>query len=447
MLSVLVAAAVSGYALPSNDATQLADSHASATVNLANTTGASGQRVTLTACLAAGKLTRISLAAAAKCPANSATLHWAAQPGNAAASGQRVTLTACLAAGKLTRISLAAAAKCPANSATLHWAAQPGNAAASGQRVTLTACLAAGKLTRISLAAAAKCPANSATLHWAAQPGPASWPSPLPHPSSPSSSSPGSTPSTRPSASTSQDPTTTSPSPVQTTTGPSPTQTSTSPASWAWCSSDPFGEKNTPDGRFDLYNNEWNSSANPGPQTICGNTASDWQVTSTQQAGNTAVLTYPSVQLNYNGTNGYPLSKFTSMTSSYAENMHAVSGTDAEAAYDIWVNGLNKEVMLWVDNHGQTPAGSKVATTTFSGATWDLYETSDRSYMAFVREGNASSGTVDLFAALNFLKGRGDLAASDVLWQVNFGLGDLFDGRGAGDVHHQQLLADFHPSS
>lgn len=144
-------------------------------------------------------------------------------------------------------------------------------------------------------------------------------------------------------------------------------------------------------------------------------------MTSTQQAGNTAVLTYPSVQLNYNGTNGYPLSKFTSMTSSYAENMHAVSGTDAEAAYDIWVNGLNKEVMLWVDNHGQTPAGSKVATTTFSGATWDLYETSDRSYMAFVREGNASSGTVDLFAALNFLKGRGDLAASDVLWQVNFG--------------------------
>jgi hypothetical protein len=177
----------------------------------------------------------------------------------------------------------------------------------------------------------------------------------------------------------------------------------------------------TPDGRFDLYNNEWNTSENPGPQTICGNSESDWQVTSTQRAGNTAVLTYPSVQLNYNGGNGYPLSTFTSMTSSYAETMNAVSGTDAEAAYDIWLDGLNKEVMIWVDNHGQTPAGSMVATTTFSGATWDLYETSDGSYMAFVRQGNASSGTVDLLAALQYLEGRGDLAASDVLWQVNFG--------------------------
>jgi hypothetical protein len=38
----------------------------------------------------------------------------------------------------------------------------------------------------------------------------------------------------------------------------------------------------------------------------------------------------------------------------------------AEAMYDIWLNGLNKEVMFWVDDHGQTPSGSVVATTTFS---------------------------------------------------------------------------------
>ncbi len=329
------------------------------------------------------------------------------------ASGRDVTVYACLASGKLTRVSVTAAPKCPAKSAPLHWAAQSGPSGASGRNVTVYACMASGKLTRVSVAAAPKCPAKSARLHWAAQSGPASSPSPLPHPSSSSSPSPSSPPSPVP--------TTVSPSPVRTTTSPSPTQTSTSPASWAQCSSAPFGEWATPDGRFDLYNNEWNTSDNPGPQTICGNSESDWQVTSTQRAGNTGVLTYPSVQLNYNGGNGYPLSNFTSMTSSYAETMHAVSGTDAEAAYDIWLNGLNKEVMVWVDNHGQAPAGSKVATTTFSGATWDLYETSDRSYMAFVRQGNASSGTVDLLAALKYLEGRGDLAAGDVLWQVNFG--------------------------
>ena len=291
---------------------------------------------------------------------------------------------------------------------------------ASGQGLTVYACLASGRLTRVSVDAARKCPGKSAGVHWAVQSGPASSLSPVD--SASSSPSPSSPPSPVPTTtSPSPDPTTTSPSPAQTTTSPSPTQTSTTPASWAWCSSAAFGTWTTPDGRFDLYNNEWNTSANPGPQTICGNSESDWQVTSTQRAGNTEVLTYPSVQLNYNGTKGYALSTFTSMTSSYAETMNAVSGTDAEAAYDIWINGLNKEVMVWVDNHGQTPAGSMVATTTFSGATWDLYETSDRSYMAFVRQGNASSGTVDLLAALQYLENRGDLAASDVLWQVNFG--------------------------
>jgi hypothetical protein len=201
---------------------------------------------------------------------------------------------------------------------------------------------------------------------------------------------------------------------------PAPTHTVVT-TSWAWCSSAPSGTSNTLDGRFDLFNNEWNTSANPGPQTICGNSPSDWQVTSTQRAGNGEILTYPSVQVNYNGGNGDPLSDFTTMTSSYAENMNAVGGTDAEAAYDIWINGLNKEVMVWVDNHDQAPGGSRVATTSFSGSTWGLYETSDKSYMAFVREGNAPAGTVDLHAALAYLEGRGDLSASDTLWQVNFG--------------------------
>jgi len=141
---------------------------------------------------------------------------------------------------------------------------------------------------------------------------------------------------------------------------------------------------------------------------------------STQRAGNTAVLTAPSVQIPYNNSNGYPLSDFSSLSSSYAENMHAVAGTDAEAMYDIWLNGLKKEVMFWVDNHGQTPAGSVVATTTFSGATWDLWKTGG-GYWAFVRKGNASSGTVDLLAGLHYLQSRGDLTGTDKLWQVNFG--------------------------
>ena len=242
---------------------------------------------------------------------------------------------------------------------------------------------------------------------------------PSPHPTSPS------TP-TSPSPPTSPTSTPTSPSspttPTATPTSPSASPSSTSPSagptgtkSWAWCSSDAFGTFNTSDG-FDLYNNEWNSSGNPGPQRICGNSGHDWQVTSTQRAGNTAVLTYPSVQANYPNR---ALSSFTSMTSSYAENMNATAGTDAEAAYDIWINDLNKEVMFWVDNHGQTPAGSKVATVTLGGLTWNYYKTSG--YYAFVLDHNATTGTVDLMAGIKYLISRGDLSASDKLWQVNFG--------------------------
>lgn len=128
------------------------------------------------------------------------------------------------------------------------------------------------------------------------------------------------------------------------------------------------------------------------------------------------MLTYPSVQRNYPNR---ALSSFTSMTSSYAENMNATAGTDAEAAYDIWINDLNKEVMFWVDNHGQTPAGSKVATVTLGGLTWNYYKTSG--YYAFVLDHNATTGTVDLMAGIKYLISRGDLSASDKLWQVNFG--------------------------
>jgi Glycosyl hydrolase family 12 len=128
------------------------------------------------------------------------------------------------------------------------------------------------------------------------------------------------------------------------------------------------------------------------------------------------VLTYPSVQRNYANR---ALSSFTSMTSAYAESLNAVAGTDAEAAYDIWINDLNKEVMFWVDNHGQTPSGSKVATVTLGGLTRDYYQTSG--YYAFVLNHNATTGTVDLLAGIKYLMSCGVLSGSDKLSQVNFG--------------------------
>src|SRR5215831_8991250 len=68
------------------------------------------------------------------------------------------------------------------------------------------------------------------------------------------------------------------------------------PPNPAWKSSAPLGAWNN--GGFIIYNNEWNSSA--GPQTIWADSYQHWGVESTQQAGNTAVETYPCVQKNFN---------------------------------------------------------------------------------------------------------------------------------------------------
>ena len=281
-------------------------------------------------------------------------------------------------------ILLAALSGCGAAQTASSKGASPAAAASpAASGVTVYGCISGGRIIDVSVTKAPACPAGDTRVQWTGQVSAA--------PSKAASRAVAST--TAPSAAT--------------------------PASWAWCSSATLGQQTTPDGRFDLYNNKWNTAYNPGPQTICGNSESDWQVTSNQRAGNTGVLTYPSVQLNYNGGNGYALSRFSSMTSSWAEQMPSVSGLDAEAAYDIWLNGLNKEVMVWVDNHGQTPAGSKMATYSISGATWNLYVTGG--YMAFVREGNATSGSVDLFAMLKDLEDRGLLTSSATLWQVNFG--------------------------
>ena len=148
------------------------------------------------------------VAAAPRCPAKSAPFHWTAQSGPAGTSGQHMTITACLASGKLARISVAAAPKCPASrprSTGLRSPARRRIRPAHDRH-----CLPrVGKLARISVAAAPKCPAKSAPFHWAALSGPASSPSPLHRPSSSSSPSPGSPPSTVPSASSS--PSTTSP--------------------------------------------------------------------------------------------------------------------------------------------------------------------------------------------------------------------------------------------
>ena len=187
------------------------------------------------------------------------------------------------------------------------------------------------------------------------------------------------------------------------------------PAGSAWSSSAKFGVWDT--GRFDVYNNEWNT-AQAGPQLVWADSYHHWGVQSIQP-GSTSVKTYPSVQLNFPNS---ALSSVTSLTSTFAQAMPpAKLSYDAEAAYDLWLDNYKIEVMVWVANHGQTPLGGVINHVVVGGRRYAVYQ-GGPDVFSFVALGKpASTGQVDLLSMLNWLVRHRHLSGSDQLNQVNFG--------------------------
>jgi hypothetical protein len=174
-----------------------------------------------------------------------------------------------------------------------------------------------------------------------------------------------------------------------------------------------------------VLNDMWNPPGAGHPQTIYVNNPGDWRAVSDMPAGNTAVLSYPDVQQVFTQTDNAPapLSTFKSITSDFAESMPG--NGDNEAAYDIWMGTSAKtdhhqEIMIWVDNHRTNPPpGSVVGKPVFGGATYTVWNDKGTIYM--LRDGNETSGTVDVLAMLNWLVSKGLSPAESGLNQVDFG--------------------------
>jgi hypothetical protein len=159
-------------------------------------------------------------------------------------------------------------------------------------------------------------------------------------------------------------------------------------------------------------------------QTLTSYGPGDWQAVANMPAGNTAIVSYPDVQQLYNDVK---LSTYTSMTSSFTENMNATSSTVGEAAWDIWLNNWNYEIMIWVDNYGQDIANSGdvlLGTTSIGGQTWDVYRNGplgSGEELIVALDHNEQTGTVDIMSTLNYLSQHGWLPASPTLTSVDFG--------------------------
>lgn len=86
----------------------------------------------------------------------------------------------------------------------------------------------------------------------------------------------------------------------------------------------------------------------------------------------------------------------------------------------MFINGSDTdEVMVWVDNQGQTPAGSLDTVATISGQRFKVYVSGGTK--SFVLTKNETKGTVNYHAVLSWLHNHGMLASSDTLSQFNFG--------------------------
>ena len=213
--------------------------------------------------------------------------------------------------------------------------------------------------------------------------------------------------------------------------GDSGTSSACVDASAAFTSSDPQGQWS--DGGYFLRNDAWNTDA--GPQTMYACSFHSWNVVATEPS-TTDVKTYPDVQMDFQQSgaatgSGVPIDSFHSVTSTFAETSPHVG--IYEDAYDIFVNSSTlvgpgtTEIMIWVDNYGQVPAGSKFASAvSLDGRAYDVWYEADNGngghYIAFVANTNFTSGTVDLLAFFDYATQQSWIPATAPLNQVCFGV-------------------------
>jgi hypothetical protein len=186
----------------------------------------------------------------------------------------------------------------------------------------------------------------------------------------------------------------------------------TSASAVVWSSTDRFGSWSS--GGYTLFNDVWGSGA--GPQTIWANSPTNWGVWA-NHPNTGGVKSYP----NISKTAGPALSSLHSVNSSF--NVTVPGSGAYETAYDIWCANNAFEIMLWMNKTGAVgPLGSRQTSATVGGHTWDVFRGSNGSnqVFSFVRQGNVTSGSVDILAVLRWLQARGWFG-NVTLGQVQFG--------------------------
>jgi Glycosyl hydrolase family 12 len=185
-------------------------------------------------------------------------------------------------------------------------------------------------------------------------------------------------------------------------------------------------------GQYMVDNNMWNAAGYSVAQTLNACGFDNWSAITTADnaTGDGAVKTYPNVHVDYTdwGTGRMEsLSDFSSLKMRYAHRAPSTAGI-WNVAFDVWLNGIGNgsanELMIWTENHNQTPAGVRTATVTIGGVEWAFWKGYDGHYLAFVPTGGRvlSSGELDLIAFTDWLAAHGHVPTGSVLGQVDYGV-------------------------
>lgn len=207
-------------------------------------------------------------------------------------------------------------------------------------------------------------------------------------------------------------------------------------------------------GKYWLNNNLWGQGSGSGSQCIWSNSVSgstiSWGTNWKWSGQSNSVKSYASSVLGWHwgwkiaGT-GLPVRLSAGHNINTSWNFSVSGSSSLDVSYDMWLHTISNptysntpsdEVMIW-DYHtgGVGPVGSRVATVSLDGTTWDLYEGNiGWEVHSFVRRTNTTSQSLNLKDFFNYLTSHRGLSSSKYLNSIESGT-EVFIGTGQLNVN------------